>query len=158
MNNDQNKCVTRRDFIKASAAIGASGLLGGCMSAASNPSPSAGAADTILLNGRIATQDERRSMVSALAIKDGRVYATGDNATVRAYRRRDARDRVQWPHRHSGTDRCTRASDPRRALLQSRIALGRRAISIQPLEEGSPQTVHLILRLSPRYDAHRSSG
>ena len=80
------KYVTRRDFIKASAAIGASGLLGGCMSAASNPSPAAGAADTILLNGRIATQDERRSTVSALSIKEGRVYATGDNATVMAYR------------------------------------------------------------------------
>src|SRR5258706_8788951 len=86
MNNGQNKCVTRRDFIKATAAIGASGLLGGCMSAASNPSPSAGMADTILLNGRIATQDERRSTVAALAIKDGRVYATGDNAIVMAYR------------------------------------------------------------------------
>ena len=86
MNNSQDKYITRRDFIKASAAIGASGLLGGCMSAASNPSPAAGPADTILLSGRIATQDERRSMVSALAIRDGRVYATGDNATVMAYR------------------------------------------------------------------------
>jgi hypothetical protein len=52
----------------------------------SNPSPATGPADTVLFNGRIATQDERRSMVSALAIKEGRIYATGDNATVNAYR------------------------------------------------------------------------
>ncbi len=51
-----------------------------------NPSPGAGSADTIVLNGHIATQNERRSIVSALAIKDGCVYATGDNATVLAYR------------------------------------------------------------------------
>lgn len=53
---------------------------------ANNPSPAAGSADTILLSGLIATQDERRSMVAALAIKDGRIYASGDNATVMAYR------------------------------------------------------------------------
>jgi len=56
------------------------------MNVTDNPSPAAGPADTILLNGRIAMQDERRSMVSALAIKDGRVYATGDNSTVMACR------------------------------------------------------------------------
>ena len=68
----------RRDFIKASAAFGAAGLFGGCMKMANDPSPLAGPADTILLNGRIATQDERRSMVSALAIKDGRIITQGD--------------------------------------------------------------------------------
>jgi len=77
---------TRREFIKAGAALSASGVFGGCMSAISNPAPAAGSADTILLNGRIATQDERRSIVSALAIKDGRIYATGNNATVMEYR------------------------------------------------------------------------
>ncbi|HWP89983.1 MAG TPA: amidohydrolase family protein, partial [Burkholderiales bacterium] len=77
---------TRREFIKAGAALSASGVFGGCMSASSNPAPAAGSADTILLNGRITTQDERRSIVSALAIKDGRIYATGNNATVMEYR------------------------------------------------------------------------
>ena len=77
---------TRREFIKAGAALSASGVFGGCMSASSNPAPAAGSADTILLNGRITTQDERRSIVSALAIKDGRIYATGNNATVTEYR------------------------------------------------------------------------
>jgi predicted amidohydrolase YtcJ len=40
------------------------------------------AADLVLLNGRIATQDEKRSMVQALAIKDGRVLATGSDAEM----------------------------------------------------------------------------
>jgi predicted amidohydrolase YtcJ len=56
------------------------------MSVANNPSPAAGPADTILLDGCIATQDERRSMVSALAIKDACIHATGNNAEVMAYR------------------------------------------------------------------------
>jgi len=38
------------------------------------------------VNGRIATQDARRSFVNALAIKNGRIDATGDTATVMAYR------------------------------------------------------------------------
>ena len=49
----------RRSFIKAGAAIGAYGLLGGCMTA-NTSSPTSGSADTILANGRIATQNERR--------------------------------------------------------------------------------------------------
>lgn len=40
----------------------------------------------ILANGRIATQDDERSFVNALAIRDGRISATGDTATVMAYR------------------------------------------------------------------------
>ena len=51
-----------------------------------NPSPNASPADLLLVNGRIATQDDRQSFVDALAIKDGRIYATGDAATVMAYR------------------------------------------------------------------------
>lgn len=47
---------------------------------ASNTAP----ADLALVNGRIATQDERRSFVQALAIKDGLVHAAGDTATVQA--------------------------------------------------------------------------
>ena len=51
-----------------------------------NPSPAGSPADLLLLNGRIATQDDRLSFVSALAIKDGRIHATGDTATVMAHR------------------------------------------------------------------------
>ncbi|MDB5862390.1 MAG: Exoenzyme regulatory protein aepA precursor [Betaproteobacteria bacterium] len=50
------------------------------------PSPAAGPADLVMLNGRIATQDERRSIVQAMAIRDGRVYVTGDDATVAQFR------------------------------------------------------------------------
>ncbi len=48
----------------------------------SNPSP----ADLLLLNGRIATQDDRQSSVNALAIKNGRIQATGDTKTMTAYK------------------------------------------------------------------------
>ncbi|HDR8860344.1 TPA: amidohydrolase [Burkholderia territorii] len=43
---------------------------------------SAEAADLIVYNGKIATQDERRSFVTALAVKDGRVLATGSGHDV----------------------------------------------------------------------------
>jgi len=43
------------------------------------------AADLVLFNGRIATQDERRSMVQALAIKDGRILETGTDAELSRY-------------------------------------------------------------------------
>ena len=76
---------TRRDFIKAGAAAGVSGLLGACATGG-NPPPSAGPADVILHGGRIATQDARRSIVQAVAIKDGRIHATGGDAAVMAYR------------------------------------------------------------------------
>jgi len=46
----------------------------------------AGFADTTLYSGRIATQDERRSVVEAVAIKDGLVQVAGDNASVAAVR------------------------------------------------------------------------
>jgi len=56
-------------------------------------------ADLVLLNGRIATQDERRSMVQALAIKDGRILATGGDAEIRGYqgRRIDLNGRTVIP-------------------------------------------------------------
>ncbi|GAB6850889.1 amidohydrolase [Paraburkholderia kururiensis] len=39
-------------------------------------------ADTVFFNGKIATQDEKRSFVTALAVKDGRVLATGNDRDV----------------------------------------------------------------------------
>ena len=42
-------------------------------------------ADLTLYNGRIATQDERRTMAQALAIKDGRVLAAGSDADLSRY-------------------------------------------------------------------------
>ena len=86
MHGDTDSDYTRRDFIKAGAALSLSGIVGGCAAPDGNPAPGSAVADTILSNGNIATQNERRSMVQALAIKDGRVLATGDTATVMAYR------------------------------------------------------------------------
>src|SRR5438270_8539537 len=56
-------------------------------------------ADLILLNGRIATQDERRSLVQALAVKDGRILATGTDAEISGYqgRRIDLNGRTVIP-------------------------------------------------------------
>jgi predicted amidohydrolase YtcJ len=51
-----------------------------------SPSPAGTPADLILLNGRIATQDDRLSFVNALAIKNGRIHATGDTKTIIAYK------------------------------------------------------------------------
>src|SRR5215470_15288481 len=44
------------------------------------------AADLILMNAKIATQDERRSMASAAAIKDGHFVAAGSDQDVMPYR------------------------------------------------------------------------
>jgi len=52
----------------------------------STPSQAESPADLLLLNGRIATQDAKQSLVSALAIKSGRIQATGDAATVMAHK------------------------------------------------------------------------
>src|SRR5438067_11829536 len=49
------------------------------------PGGPAGAADLVLRNARIATGDERRSFAAALAVKDGRVLAVGDEKAVLAH-------------------------------------------------------------------------
>ena len=41
------------------------------------------AVDTILVNGKIITVDDRFSIVQALAIKQQRIVATGSNADIR---------------------------------------------------------------------------
>src|SRR5215510_7014336 len=43
-------------------------------------------ADVIVMNGRLATQDERRPFASAAAIKDGRFVAVGSDQEVMPYR------------------------------------------------------------------------
>lgn len=49
-------------------------------------SSATGSADLILINGKIATQDDRRSVAEAVAIKDGRFHAVGSEKEVMAYR------------------------------------------------------------------------
>jgi hypothetical protein len=67
----------------ATAAGASSYLLGGQRMFATT---TADKADVILTNGRIAIQDDRRSFVTAVAIKDGRFLATGTERDVMAYR------------------------------------------------------------------------
>jgi len=67
---------TRRDTLSAGAALGASPFIGGFGVMAAET------ADLVLFNGRIATQDAARSMVQALAIRDGRVLAAGSDAEL----------------------------------------------------------------------------
>src|SRR5918994_4813568 len=80
---------TRRHFLK-SAAVGLTYALGGQHMSAETAAGQRSAADMILRDGRIATQDERRSFASAVAIKDGRFLAVGTDQEV-------------MPHRGEGT-------------------------------------------------------
>src|SRR5262245_27796796 len=76
---------TRRDFLRAGAAFGISYALGACRMQKNAGIDSDGQAEMIVLNGRIATQDERRSCASAAAIKDGRFIAVGSEQDVLAH-------------------------------------------------------------------------
>src|SRR5262245_2933033 len=73
---------TRRDFIRAGAASGLAYVAGD----AAHASTPAETADLILHNGRIATMDPRHSFVAAVAIKDGRFVAVGDDKDVLAHK------------------------------------------------------------------------
>lgn len=66
-------------------------LLASCALPATGNAQSLGA-DTILVNGKIVTLDSRSSIVQAIAIKDGKILATGSDAEIR--RDADSRTRV----------------------------------------------------------------
>src|SRR6266513_5422524 len=72
---------TRRDILKLAALMGVSHLFGGCSMATKDTE-----LDVILMNGRIATQDERRSFAQAVAIQDGRFASVGSNEQIMALR------------------------------------------------------------------------
>src|SRR5213083_2292693 len=78
--------LTRRRFLQLGAAVGLSSAIGAkSMATEQQPSGTTQAqADVIVRNGRIATQDERRSFASAVAIKSGRFLAVGTDAEVMA--------------------------------------------------------------------------
>jgi hypothetical protein len=61
---------TRRNFFK-SAAAGLAYAIGEHQISAQTAAGQRSDADMILMNGRLATQDERRSFASEVAIKDG---------------------------------------------------------------------------------------
>src|SRR5215831_20918419 len=77
--------LSRRAFLHLSAMGVAAGLAASLPSSGLSAQPTAGA-DLIVFNGRMATQDERRSFASAVAIRDGRFVAVGSDADVMAYR------------------------------------------------------------------------
>lgn len=83
-----NPPITRREMLKASAVAGAGLMLGGCaLPKRRGPNGRTGAsADTILTNGRIATLDRSNAAASAVAIRDGRFAAVGDEREVMAFR------------------------------------------------------------------------
>ena len=43
-----------------------------------------GSPDLVLINGKVLTMDDRSSVVEALAILDGKILATGSNASVKS--------------------------------------------------------------------------
>ncbi len=88
---------TRRKFIQLATAAGISSyFLGFDRSFAnSNPATNDSYADLILHNGNIATQDNLRPFVSAIAIKNGRFIAVGDDDEVIASRNNLRGDRTQ---------------------------------------------------------------
>lgn len=73
--------TSRRDFLKWGAAAGMAQVLAANVAGADGKT-----ADLILTNGKLATQDERRTFASAIAIKDGRILAVGDEAKVQPHR------------------------------------------------------------------------
>jgi len=63
----------------------AAGLLALALLSLGAAAQGAGTADTILVNGKIATVDDRFTMAQALAIKDRRIIASGSNDAVRKH-------------------------------------------------------------------------
>ncbi len=93
MSTEDRTRDSRRQFIAASSALGAAGMLWSALPFASFAGRSFATnrggnmtADTILFNGRIHTVDRDNPQASAVAIKDGRFLAVGDDATVMATR------------------------------------------------------------------------
>ena len=77
----------RRDFFKLALGAGfTTYLIDKGKNWAQNPGDKANKASLILYNGRIATQDNRRSFAEAVAIKDNRFLAVGSEKEVIAYR------------------------------------------------------------------------
>ena len=77
--------LSRRAFLHVGATGVAAGLAATLAAGGLSAQPTAGA-DLILFNGRMATQDARRSFAAAVAIRAGRFVAVGTDAEVMAYR------------------------------------------------------------------------
>jgi predicted amidohydrolase YtcJ len=73
--------ASRRDFIKDSLALAGAGALGGC--AAMTPGETA---DTLIVNGRVATLDSKQPNAEAIAIRGERILAVGNPGELEKYR------------------------------------------------------------------------
>ena len=78
--------LSRRAFLQTGATGVAAGLAATLAPGGLVAQPAAGA-DLIVFNGRIATQDARRSFAAAVAIREGRFVAVGTDADIMPYRR-----------------------------------------------------------------------
>src|SRR5216683_6821006 len=77
--------LSRRDFLQAGVTGLAAGLAATLAPGGPAAQPATGA-DLIVFNGRMATQDTRRSFATAAAIRAGRFVAVGTDADIMAYR------------------------------------------------------------------------
>src|SRR5688572_11264630 len=71
--------ISRRDLFKAGAGAGLGAMLPGAASAAGGGGQS-NQTDLTFVNGRIHTMDDKGSVVSAVAIRDGRFVSVGNAA------------------------------------------------------------------------------
>jgi predicted amidohydrolase YtcJ len=147
----------RREFLKyltASAGLVGLAATGGC---ASTPAAE-GPADTLMVNGRIATLDPRQTFVSALAIKGDRIIATGNDADLARLRGSatqviDAGGRTVIPglndaHTHFIRGGLGYAMETRWDGVTS-LAAGLRMLREQAARTPPPNWVHLIGGWSP---------
>ena len=77
--------LSRRAFLQMGATGAAAGLAATINPGGLSAQPATGA-DLIVFNGRMATQDARRSFASAVAIREGRFVAVGTDADIMTYR------------------------------------------------------------------------
>ena len=82
-----NARPTRRHFLKWVATAGIASAVEDRASSAQDDAK----ADLVLLNGRFATQNDRRAFASAVAIKGGKFVAVGEAKDVAVWRGRGAK-------------------------------------------------------------------
>ncbi len=79
---------SRRDFMRT-GAIGAAGLLGTPLAARAAYAAAPRVPDTVVLNAKIYTVDDRIPRAQAFAVKDGRFMAVGSTADIKAMATRE---------------------------------------------------------------------
>lgn len=75
--------MTRRDFIKTVAVLGAAASTPGILLSCSSSGTSTPTPDTIYYNAKIVTLDQAGTIASAVAVKDGNFIAVGSNEQIK---------------------------------------------------------------------------